>query len=89
LWAGHAARIRETRKTYRIVVVKPLGKWPLGRSTTGVRGNVHKQALVLLTGFMYRMSENRRRKRKTRRTETKEQYLHYSTDTVLNKSWKK
>jgi hypothetical protein len=30
-WAGHAARMGETRNTYRILVGKPEGKRPLGR----------------------------------------------------------
>jgi hypothetical protein len=30
-WAGHAARIGETRNVYRILVGKPEGKRPLGR----------------------------------------------------------
>jgi hypothetical protein len=30
-WAGHAARMREWRNAYRILVGKPEGKRPLGR----------------------------------------------------------
>jgi transcription termination factor 2 len=30
-WAGHVARMGETRNTYRILVGKPEGKRPLGR----------------------------------------------------------
>jgi hypothetical protein len=30
-WAGHVARMEETRNTYRILVGKPEGKRPLGR----------------------------------------------------------
>jgi hypothetical protein len=30
-WAGHVARMRETRNAYRILVGKPEGKRPLGR----------------------------------------------------------
>jgi hypothetical protein len=30
-WAGHIARMRETRNAYRILVGKPEGKSPLGR----------------------------------------------------------
>jgi hypothetical protein len=30
-WAGHAARMGETRNAYRILVGKPEGKRPLGR----------------------------------------------------------
>jgi hypothetical protein len=31
-WAGHVARIGETRNAYRILVGKPEGKRPLGRT---------------------------------------------------------
>jgi hypothetical protein len=31
-WAGHIAQMREKRNTYRILVGKPEGKSPLGRS---------------------------------------------------------
>jgi hypothetical protein len=31
-WAGHVARMREKRNAFRILVVKPEGKRPLGRS---------------------------------------------------------
>jgi hypothetical protein len=30
-WAGHIARMREERKVYKVLVVKPEGKRPLGR----------------------------------------------------------
>jgi hypothetical protein len=30
-WAGHVARIDERRGVYRVLVVKPEGKRPLGR----------------------------------------------------------
>jgi hypothetical protein len=30
-WAGHVARMGETRNTYRLLVGKPEGKRPLGR----------------------------------------------------------
>jgi hypothetical protein len=30
-WAGHVARIGETRNVYKILVGKPEGKRPLGR----------------------------------------------------------
>jgi len=30
-WAGHVARVRERRGVYRVLVVKPIGKRPLGR----------------------------------------------------------
>jgi hypothetical protein len=31
-WAGHVARMGETRNAYRILLGKPEGKRPLGRS---------------------------------------------------------
>jgi hypothetical protein len=31
-WAGHVARVREERKVYIVLVGKPEGKRPLGRS---------------------------------------------------------
>jgi hypothetical protein len=31
-WAGHVARIGERRNTYRVLVGKPEGKRPMGRS---------------------------------------------------------
>jgi hypothetical protein len=30
-WAGHVARMEEERKVYKVLVVKPEGKRPLGR----------------------------------------------------------
>jgi len=30
-WAGHVARMVEERRVYRVLVVKPEGKRPLGR----------------------------------------------------------
>jgi len=31
-WAGHVARMGEERKVYKVLVGKPEGKSPLGRS---------------------------------------------------------
>jgi hypothetical protein len=31
-WAGHVARMREKRNVYRLLVGKPEGKRPLGRT---------------------------------------------------------
>jgi hypothetical protein len=31
-WEGHLARFAEKRNTYRILIAKPEGKGPLGRS---------------------------------------------------------
>jgi hypothetical protein len=33
-WAGHVARMGETRNVYRILVGKPEGKRPLGRPSS-------------------------------------------------------
>jgi hypothetical protein len=33
-WAGHVARMGETRNAYRIFVGKPEGKRPLGKPKT-------------------------------------------------------
>ena len=30
-WAGHVARIGESRGAYRVLVGKPKGRWPRGR----------------------------------------------------------
>jgi len=30
-WAGHVASVRKMRNAYKILVVKPKGKRPLGR----------------------------------------------------------
>jgi hypothetical protein len=37
--AGHVARIRVTRNTYTVLVGKPEGKRPLGRSGRRLDGN--------------------------------------------------
>jgi hypothetical protein len=39
-WAGHVARMGETRNTYRILVGKPEGKRPLGRPICGWVDNI-------------------------------------------------
>jgi hypothetical protein len=39
-WAGHIARIGEKRKAYRILVVKPEGKRPLGRPRSRWADNI-------------------------------------------------
>jgi hypothetical protein len=39
-WAGHVARMGETRNGYRILVGKPEGKRPLGRPRRRSVGNI-------------------------------------------------
>jgi len=39
-WAGNVARIGERRGVYRILVGKPEGKRPLGRSRRGWKDNI-------------------------------------------------
>jgi hypothetical protein len=39
-WAGHVARIGEKRSTYTILVGKPEGKRPLGRTKRGCVDNI-------------------------------------------------
>jgi hypothetical protein len=37
-WAGHVARMGEGREVYRVCVVKPEGKRPLGGPRRGWKG---------------------------------------------------
>jgi hypothetical protein len=39
-WAGHVARMRETRGIYRVLVGKPEGKRPLGRPRARWEDNI-------------------------------------------------
>jgi hypothetical protein len=39
-WAGHVARMGETRNAYRILVGNPEGKRPLGRSRSRWVNNI-------------------------------------------------
>jgi hypothetical protein len=39
-WAGHIARMGETRNAYRILVEKPEGKRPQGRPRYGRYDNI-------------------------------------------------
>ena len=39
-WAGHVARMGERRGVYRVLVVKPEGKRPLGRPSSRSEDNV-------------------------------------------------
>ena len=39
-WAGHVARMREDRRVHRVLVGKPEGKRPLGRTRRGWEDNI-------------------------------------------------
>jgi len=39
-WAGHAARMGEDRGVHRVLVVKPEGKRPLGRTRLRWEDNI-------------------------------------------------
>ena len=39
-WAGHVASLGEQRSVYRVLVGKPEGKWPLGRSRRRWEDNI-------------------------------------------------
>jgi hypothetical protein len=39
-WAGHVARMREKRNAYRLLMGKPEGKRPLGKSRRGWVDNI-------------------------------------------------
>jgi hypothetical protein len=39
-WAGHVARMRESRGAYRVLVGKPEGKRPLGRPRSRRQNNI-------------------------------------------------
>jgi len=40
LWAGHVARMGERRGEYRVLVVKPEGKKPLGKPRRRWKDNI-------------------------------------------------
>jgi hypothetical protein len=44
-WAGHVARMGETRNAYRILVVKPEGKIPLGRPRSRWVDNIKRDGM--------------------------------------------
>jgi hypothetical protein len=55
-WAGHVARIGETRNSYRILVGKPEGKRPLGRSRRRWVDNIKidlKRDRIVCTGSIW------------------------------------
>ena len=41
-WAGHVARMGEKRAVYRVLVAKPEGKRPAGRSRLRREDNIHE-----------------------------------------------
>jgi hypothetical protein len=54
-WAGHAARMGEDRKLYKVLVGKPEGKRPLGRPRRrwedGIRMDLREIGWVVWIGF--------------------------------------
>jgi hypothetical protein len=54
-WAGHVARTGEERKVYKVLVRKPEGKSPLGRSRRrwedGIRMDLREIVWVVWIGF--------------------------------------
>jgi hypothetical protein len=43
IWAGHVARVGEKRGVYRLLVGKPEGKRPLGRSRRKWEDNINME----------------------------------------------
>ena len=39
-WAGHIARMQNSRNAYKILIGKPMGERPLGRSRSKWKGNI-------------------------------------------------
>ena len=39
-WAGHLARMKEDRSSFKILTIKPIGKKPLGRPRRIWEGNI-------------------------------------------------
>ena len=54
-WAGHVARMRERRGLYRVLVGKPEGKRPLGRSRCRVEDNIKMDLQEVGRGGMDRI----------------------------------
>jgi hypothetical protein len=46
-WAGHVARMREKRNAHTILVGKPEGKGPLGRSRRRMEDNIKMDLRVI------------------------------------------
>jgi len=51
-WAGHAARMEERRGVYRVLVVKPEGKRPLGRPRRRWEDNIKMDTQEVIFGGM-------------------------------------
>ena len=62
-WAGHAARIRERRGLHRVLVGKPEGKRPLGRTRRRWANNIRMDLQEVGCGGMdgIELVENRDR----------------------------
>jgi hypothetical protein len=52
-WAGHVARKGEKRNAYRLLVGKPEGKGPLGRSRRRWVHNITNIILLLLLHYIF------------------------------------
>jgi hypothetical protein len=50
-WAGHEARMRENKNAYRILVGKPEGERPLGRSRHRCGDNIRVDLIVREIGW--------------------------------------
>jgi hypothetical protein len=51
-WAGHVARIGERRGVYRVLVLKPEGKSPLGRPRHRWEDNINVSLQEVECGVM-------------------------------------
>ena len=51
-WTGHVARMWERRGVYRVLVVKPEGKRPLGRPRRGWEDNIKMDLQEVVCGDM-------------------------------------
>jgi len=51
-WAGHVARVRERSGVYRVLVGKPEGKRPLGRSRHRWKDNIKMDLQAVECGGM-------------------------------------
>jgi len=51
-WAGHAARMREEREVYRVLVGKPEGRRPLGRPKRRWVDNIRMDLQEVGCGYM-------------------------------------
>jgi len=54
-WAGHVARVGESRGVYRVLVGKPEGKRPLGRPRPRWEDNIKMDLQEVVCGGMYRI----------------------------------